>query len=281
MAITDLDQMVNTFTGGEGACQYMWYFRDNRIDGAAMSASNSQTASSTLWQLNSTLGKCTGPTGTARNPTRATTGSLGQANPTGGRKLYLTGVYLTASTSSTILVIDRLADISGLSGTVTTAQNTTSLSVSRYTGSESRGNEIWIEINTLIGTTATTLTVSYTNQAGTSGRTSKAVVIGGSGRREIYRIFPVPLANGDTGVRSVESVTLAGTTGTAGDFGVVILRPLVMIGVQNPCPTLLDLLTLMPLLPEIKTDACITEILLHTNNLNIPAYTMGYSMMEA
>jgi hypothetical protein len=79
---------------------------------------------------------------------------------------------------------------------------------------------IWLEIYTLIGTTATTVTCSYTNQAGTSGRTTPAMTFGGTG---------LPLQQGDTGVRSVQSVTVLATTGTAGAFGVVLAKLIAQI----------------------------------------------------
>jgi hypothetical protein len=41
------------------------------------------------------------------------------------------------------------------------------------------------------------------------------------------------LQDADTGIRSVESVTLAGTTASAGSFGVVLFKPLVMVMVND------------------------------------------------
>lgn len=127
------------------------------------------------------------------------------------------------------LLIDRLSHQGGLSGTVTTAQTTNlpTAALTRYTSGV--GVMIGLEIYTQIGTTATTVTVSYTNQAGTSGRTSLARVFGGTNFREVNRIMPIPLADGDTGARSVESVTVLATTGTAGNFGVTLYKPLVVL----------------------------------------------------
>jgi hypothetical protein len=124
-------------------------------------------------------------------------------------------------------LLDILSIQGGLSAIVTTAQTTNlpTAALTRYTS----GAGVLIGIHTYlaIGTTATTLTVSYTNQAGTPGRTSKAIVFGGSsGNNVVNRIFIVPFADGDTGARSVESVTLAGTTGTAGNFGVMLFKPI-------------------------------------------------------
>lgn len=279
-AIADLSQLVNTLTGGTGAREQMFYFSDNRQGSAAGSAAVIGQFTS-LWTFNGYNGTGAAPGGTARNPTNTTTGAIGQSNPTGGRQKYLCSFPVYSNNNGVFVLYDRLADISGLSGTVTTAQNTTGLSVNRYTGTESVGNQIWLEIYTIVGTTATTATVSYTNQAGTSGRTSKAVVFGATARREATRHIRVPLADGDTGVRSVESVTLAATTGTAGDFGVVIARELTM-GITSSSGTgmMTDLLTQLPSLPEIKTDACLA-LSFYASATTSPTLFTTLSMVEA
>ncbi|MGA1350948.1 MAG: hypothetical protein ACO31B_07405 [Burkholderiaceae bacterium] len=86
-----------------------------------------------------------------------------------------------------------------------------------------------ITIYTAVGSTATTITATYTNQAGTGSRVTPTVVFGGTGFREVDRLFLLPLQEGDTGVRSVESVTIAASTGTAGNFGVTLFRPLYVL----------------------------------------------------
>ena len=40
------------------------------------------------------------------------------------------------------------------------------------------------------------------------------------------RVIPLALQDGDTGVQSVQSVTVLATTGTAGNFGIVIAKPI-------------------------------------------------------
>lgn len=279
--IADLDQLVNTLTGGTGDFQQLWWNQDNRIGSAAGAATVAGQWTS-LWTFNMTpRGQGAAPGSSARNPTNATNGTLGQSNPGGGRQKRLAGLACCMNVAGTVVLYDRLADISGLSATTTTAQNTTSLSVSRYTGTESIGNQIWIEIYTIIGTTATTITVSYTNQDGTSGRTSQAVVFGGTGRREATRLISVPLQSGDTGVRSVESVTVLATTGTAGDFGVVIARPLAVAPIGTAgVGVLVDLLTMLPSLREVKTDAALSLMMLASTTTS-PATFGTITMVEA
>ena len=119
-------------------------------------------------------------------------------------------------------------------------------------------------IYTAIGTTATTVTIDYTNQAGTSGRVSTATLIGSNVTSPAGSFLPIPLADGDTGVRSVQSVTLLATTGTAGNMGVVLYRPLQMIAlndVQGAMP--LDAVSsggIVGALCEVLPNACLSVL---------------------
>lgn len=197
---------------------------------------------------------------TAVAPTRATTGALGQQNGGSGVLRLVQAKYTHHTTfPGTVFLYDRLSHQGGLDATVTSAQTTNlpTAALTRYTNGV--GVQIALEVYSTIGSTGTTISVSYTNQAGVSGRISDGVVIGNTGFREVGRFIFVPLASGDTGVKSVESVTLAGTTGTAGAFGVVLFRPLLMM----PYISLDYMADVSPLhamggfLPEIVDDACI------------------------
>lgn len=129
-------------------------------------------------------------------------------------------------TAGQLILCDRLSHQGGLVGNVATVQ-TTNLPTAAY-GRDVSGEGILagLEIYTIIGTTNSSGTISYTNSAGISGRTSKLFRIGGTGFREAGAFILIPLADGDTGVRSVESVTLGATTGTAGAFGVTLFKPI-------------------------------------------------------
>jgi hypothetical protein len=160
------------------------------------------------------------------------------------------------------IMIDLLNINGGLSGTVTTPQTTNlpTAALTRYTSGE--GVMAGIIILNQVGNTLTTVTVSYTNQAGTSGRTSTATSFGQTTFREINIFIPIPLQAGDTGVRSIESVTLAGTTGTAGNFGVCLYKPLAMISLEDVTgQSPLDAVSsncIIGSLCEIHPDACLT-----------------------
>jgi hypothetical protein len=252
-SFADLSQVINTLTGGAAASEQVFWFQDNRVGAAAPTAPIIGQYSS-LWTYNKFSGSGVYPGGTARTCTSATVGAIPIVNPSGGREKYLLGAGFSTTVAGAYIFHDRIRDISGLNATTTTAQTLTGVSDTRYSGA---GVQAWVEIYTIIGTTATTLTISYTNQAGTSGRTSKAVVIGGTGRREVTRAIPIPLQDGDTGVRSVQSVTVLATTGTAGDFGIVLKKPLVLavVGSSN-VGTMVDLTSQLPSLPKSVTNIC-------------------------
>jgi hypothetical protein len=202
-----------------------------------------------------------------------------------GRLTFLGGRFSFIPTSTggggmAGIMIDLLNINGGLSGTVTTPQTTNlpTAALTRYTSGE--GVMAGIVVFSTVGTTSTTITISYTNQAGTSGRTSTATSFGNTNFREVRILIPIPLQAGDTGVRSIESVTLAGTTGTAGDFGVCLYKPLAMIsfedvsGGQAP----LDAVSsncIIGSLCEIHPDACLTFL----GNGTIAALTMGGSVI--
>jgi hypothetical protein len=173
------------------------------------------------------------------------------------------------------IMIDLLNINGGLNATLTTPQTTNlpTAALTRYTSGE--GVRAGIVIFTQIGNTITTVTVSYTNQAGTSGRISTATQIGQTNFREARILIPIPLQAGDTGVRSIESVTLAGTTGTAGDFGVCLYKPLAMISFEDITgQSPLDAVSsncIIGSLCEIHPDACLTFL----GNGTINTLTIG------
>lgn len=128
------------------------------------------------------------------------------------------------------LLYDRLSHQSGLSGTSTSAQTTNlaTAALTRYTSGV--GVMMAYQIYTTIGSTVTSVTVSYTNEAGTSGRTSLSTPIGGASLlRSAGLVRFMQGQSGDRGVRAIASATLAASTTTAGDWGVFLLRPIALI----------------------------------------------------
>ena len=200
---------------------------------------------------------------TAVVPTSATDGAIRFTNPSTGQ-LSLLLARVSGSSPGGYLLCDRLSHQGGLSGIVTGAQTTNlpTAALTRYTSGE--GVMIGLTIYAIIGTTATTVTASYTNSAGVAGRTTQSVAIGATANREATRMIMLPLQDGDTGARSVESVTVAATTGTAGNFGVTLFKPLFAMAVDSTA-------SVNPLIgflngnssggiPSIQNDACLFPV---------------------
>lgn len=280
-AIADLSDLINRVSGGNnGNPQHLWTWIDNRI-GAAAGTTPVAGEFTSLWRYNATRGGCGAIPTVAENPTRGTAGALKQANASGGRELHLLGIEGWSSQVGSIVLYDRLAHIGGLSGALTILQ-TVNLSTTRYnTQATCDGVRIAVEIYTQIGGTSTTITASYTNQDGTSGRTTQAVVIGGTGNRDAERLQFLPLQAGDTGVLSVQSVILSASTGVTGNFGITLIKDLVMAtcsvsstGFQRDC------VTGLPSIPKVEADACLAWYWLPINT-NLPQLMLCPHFVEA
>lgn len=279
-ALTDLSDIINRCTGGNsGTPENIFFFKDARVDAAAAAATIAGRLTS-LWQYEGNPAGGAAPGGSVLVPDNTTDGGLIQTDPGGSRQKWLLGMTATANTTGTLILYDRLLTRSGLNGTTTTAQSIGG-TLTRYTGAEAAGNQIWIEIYTQIGASSTTFTCQYDDQGSSTNVVSTATAIGNTGLREAQRIIPVPLATGDYGVKTLTDVDLTATTSTAGDFGAMIVRPLLSlpitaIGVGNTR----NLISELPGPIEIKTDACLALAWL-ANTTTIPQIFGSIHMIEA
>lgn len=123
-----------------------------------------------------------------------------------------------------------------------------------------------------------TFFVTYTNQDGVSGRTSKTVTMCTQGiNGTILCSAPatsgcngpfMPLQNGDTGVRSVESVQINGL-GDVGLFALVLVKPLATMALRGiDAPTEVDFLRDFAAMPKIEDDAYLNFICHPTGSLS-------------
>jgi hypothetical protein len=123
--------------------------------------------------------------------------------------------------------------------------------------------------------------MSYTDQSGNSGNTSTAVTFGGTNVREATRAVFLPLASGDTGIRSIETVTVLASTGTAGNFGITIGEAIAYLSIGGAgLPGWRDYVTGLPGLPKIESDACLA-LLWIPQTTTVPELFGGYSIVEA
>ena len=257
-AITDLSDLINRQSGGNsGTPNNLFFHKVPRVAGVAAAAPIIGRPAS-LWTYDGMPAGGAVPT-VGAIPDRTTTGALPFVAATGGRDLHLIGASITPVTAGVYLLYDRLYHIGGLSGTSTADQTVqgspASPALTRNTGGQ--GNIAWYEIYTVIGTSGTTLTMTYTNQAGTGSRTA-TINIGATGFREVTRAQRISLAAGDTGIQAIEKVKLTATTGTLGDFGVTIAQPLAWIPVgSSGTAGWRDYTTGLPGIPVINPDACL------------------------
>jgi hypothetical protein len=281
-ALADLSDLINKATGGNsGTPDNLFFHKQARVAGAAATAPIAGRPAS-LWTYDGQPGAGVAP-GAVAVASSATNGALKQANASGGREKFLYSAWATGLVAGTLVLYDRLLHQSNLSGTSTSAQTvqgtgTPTPALTRYT--DGLGNIAWVEIYTIIGATGTTVTMSYTNQNGDTA-TSAAVAIGGTGFREVTRCVFLPLATGDRGIQSVRTMTLAGTTGTAGTLGVTVARPIAYIGIGAPGGGgWRDFSTGLPGIPEIQDDACLS-LLWFPNTTTAPEIFGGLSMLES
>ena len=164
--------------------------------------------------------------------TVADRGCISAGTPISGIN-YIRDIVTTASQAGTFMLADVLWVNTGLVVTTTTAQAITqpTLPLRDNLGTS---NGFGIGAGILV-TTATTnaaaianITLSYTNSEGVSGRT--ATISSYPATAVIGTFVPFQLAQGDIGIRSIQSITL-GTTLTAGAISLIAFNFLATVPV--------------------------------------------------
>lgn len=273
MAIQSIDNLINSISAGK-TTRFDW----NKITGGA-----AYTAGR-WYEMLSLAGS---PVATAFPGTALTwvtcTESTGDGTnafgiPHGGnvstdlKHLLNMAAWGTAATSvpSTLMLVDVQGYYPGINMNSNTSQTLLGTPSLRYTNGV--GLRAFLAVRATTGATAHNLSMSYTNQAGTSGRTlpvtvactASAIVphITHSGTAaNNYGPF-LPLAQGDTGIQSVQSVQLSAASGTASTSALVIVKPLAQITIGVAAlMTEKDLLNQIPSIPQIKDGACLGWLL--------------------
>jgi hypothetical protein len=194
---------------------------------------------------------------------RTTVGALGQADSSLVQRLAQVSVSM--SQSGYVIIADRLSHMGGLSAASTALQSVNTAALTRYT--DGVGVMASIDITSLIGTTATTCTVNYTNDADQS-RTSEEIAIGATNNREASRSIVIPWKAGDRGIKSVQSITLLASTTLAGAFGITLWKPLFAMPIPSlgAQPFIFDsVMTCSGNMPIIQNGACLYYLVNATN----------------
>lgn len=178
-------------------------------------------------------------------------GQLDAFRADGTLKLYLTGLTAASDLPGTMLFYDRLWHNGTITITTTTAQNITQGAIyprDREGGTSGHNMMVALEVSATTGNggAITNTTISYTNQAGTAGRTGTIESFPAGAVTGTFT--PFDLQAGDTGVRSIQSLTL-GTSYVSGTIHLVHYRVLAMVGCRGhqggrgPKPSILNALS--------------------------------------
>lgn len=148
-----------------------------------------------------------------------------------GNTGYLAHVDFGSSVACRIKLFDMVykAGAYGFAAATTTVTSPPSYA-SRMPNGNYYDTQLWIEVSTAFTTGNNwNVTCTYTNQSGTTGRTTVAfgTALAAAGLT-LGRMYQLPLQAGDSGIQKLESVIVTnGTTAmTAGAFNVLVLRPL-------------------------------------------------------
>lgn len=269
MGFTSLDDLISEVTGGK-----QWRQDWNKITGGAAYTAgrwydmsplagtpiaNAWAGTALNWRT------CDASTGNGTQIFGIPHG--GNVTPDTKHGLNVSAVSAVATAvPSQLMLVDMQGYYPGISMNSSALQTLVGAPALRYT--DGVGVRAGLVIVTSSGATAHNLSMSYTNQAGTSGRTLPVTVsctasaitphITHSGTAaNNYGPF-LPLASGDTGIQSVQSVQLSAAS-LAGTAALVLYKPLLTIPlVAASVATERDLLNQIPSLPQIKDGACLT-----------------------
>jgi len=157
---------------------------------------------------------------------------------------YLANITLAMNVHGQIIFADRLWHNGGITITSTSAQAITSPTFPARDANGSTNGEgvlLAVEVSAITGAGTPTITISYTNSDGTAGRTATNVQAT-TAASVVGSTYLMSLQAGDTGVRSVQSITLSATW-TSGTINIVAYRPIVsVVGIANT-PGIFDPLT--------------------------------------
>lgn len=184
------------------------------------------------------------------------------------KHLSTLAAWSTAATGvpAVLKLVDLQGYWPGINMNVATAQTLLGTPAHRYTGGA--GCRLALVARATTGATAHNLAISYTNSSSTAGRTMPVTVactasaivphIVHSGVAANNYGPELPLASGDTGVKSVQTVTLSAASGTASTAALLLYRPLAQIPLSiASLMTEKDFWNQLPSAPQIKDGACL------------------------
>lgn len=186
-------------------------------------------------------GAATAPSpGLAGEALTSYSGQIVFPNAIGGESIYLAGLDLTQGGNiGGAMLADRLFQNSGIVSATTTAQTVNSVAFparDNLQTTSGSGVNIALEVSTATtnGSPITNTTMSYTNSASVSGRTG--TITSFPANAVVGTFVPFSLQAGDTGVKSIQSITLGTSYGT-GVVNMVAYRPIGFISTPTSSVT--------------------------------------------
>lgn len=205
----------------------------------------------------------------------ATANGIRHGGDVGGHKVLLNAAAQTAAATvapCVLMLVDMLGFYPITSVTTATAQTlNNAVTLPRYT--DGAGVQAFLTPSTVMGAGTPNLSINYTNSAGVASRVTPAtlpianatapvtqIVYSGTGAGK-YGPF-MPLAAGDAGIRSVQSVTLSATM-TSGVLNLMLCKPLMTLPITTLGVTAeRDLVNQFASMPRIYDGACLHWLML-------------------
>ena len=193
---------------------------------------------------------------------------------TGFKHLLNAAAQTAAATTApcVLMLVDMLGFYPITTVTTTTAQTlNNTVTLPRYT--DGAGVQAFLTPSTVMGAATPNLSINYTNSAGTAGRATPATLpIGNSAAAVTSVVYSgtgagkfgpfMPLAAGDAGIRSVQSVTIS-TSYVSGVLNLVLCKPLMTMPITTLGVTCeRDLVNQFMAMPKVYDGACLAWLML-------------------
>ena len=202
-------------------------------------------------------------------------GGIPHGGSVGGFKHLLNAAAQTAAATTApcvLMLVDLLGFYPITTVTTTGAQTlNNTVTLPRYT--TGAGVQAFLTPSTVMGAATPNLSIGYTNSAGVAGKATPAtlpigntaaavtsIVYSGTGTGKFGPFMP--LAAGDAGIRSVQSVTLSASY-VSGVLNLVLAKPLLTLPITTLGVTAeRDLVNQFMSMPKIYDGACLAWIML-------------------
>lgn len=211
----------------------------------------------------------------ALSDTVATASGIPHGGNVGGYKVLLSAAAQTAAVTTApcvLMLVDMLGFYPITTVTTTGAQTlNNTVTLPRYT--DGAGVQAFLTPSTVMGAATPNITLNYTNSAGTAGKATPvtlpignsaaavtSVVYSGTGSGK-YGPF-IPLAAGDAGIRSVQSINLSASY-VSGVLNLMLCRPLLTLPITTLGVTAeRDLVNQFASMPRVYDGACLHWLML-------------------